>query len=159
MDDNDDHQHDADDDIKKGALGRGAGRRASSPDPEPFRRIEVLTGSARRKTWPKDFKAHVIAETFAPGANVAAIARHHGVSIGLVHYWRKCARDGGLADPGPVLPGFIPVVSADVHRSTVTRMGGDGAIVLEVGGVVVRLEGAVNEVNLNRVLSVLRRRP
>lgn len=157
MDDNDGHQHDADDGIKNGVLGRGVGRRASSPSPEPYRRIEVLTGSGRRKTWPKDFKAQVVAETFAPGANVAAIARRHGVSIGLVHYWRKCARDGGFADPGHVLPGFIPIVSADVHRGT--GAGGDGAIVLEVGGVVVRLEGMVNEVNLNRVLSALRSRP
>ncbi|MFP1133199.1 hypothetical protein [Asticcacaulis sp. W401b] len=66
MDDNDGHQHDADDGIKNGVLGRGVGRRASSPSPELYRRIEVLTGSGRRKTWPKEFKAQVVAETFTP---------------------------------------------------------------------------------------------
>lgn len=73
MYDNDGHQRDADHGIKNGLLGGGVGRRSSSPSPEPYRRIEVLTGSGRRKTWPKEFKAQVIAEAFTPSANVAAM--------------------------------------------------------------------------------------
>ncbi len=144
MDDSDDHQHDADDGIKKGPSGRVI----HSPRNEPFRRMEILTGEPRRKTWPKEFKAAVIAETFAPGANVSAIARRHGVSLGLVHYWRKCARDGGFSGTTDDAPRFIPVVP--------TQPGSSGTITIEVYGVLVRLEGAIDESNLGKVLSALR---
>lgn len=144
MNDSDGHQHDADDGIKKGPSGRVI----HSPRSEPFRRMEILTGERRRKTWPKEFKAAVIAETFAPGANVSAVARRHGVSIGLVHYWRKCARDGGFSEPSDDVPRFIPVVPEPPRFS--------GTITIEVCGALVRLEGAIDESNLGKVLSALR---
>ena len=144
MDDSDGHQHDADDGIKKNQSGRVI----HSARDEPFRRIEILTGEPRRKTWPKEFKASVIAETFAPGANISAVARRHGVSIGLVHYWRKCARDGGFGGTTDDAPRFIPVVPAKPQSG--------GTITIEVYGARVRLEGAVDESNLGKVLSVLR---
>ena len=72
MNDSDGHQHDADDGIKKGPSERVI----HSPRSEPFRRMEILTGERRRKTWPKEFKAAVIAETFAPGANVSYQPAH-----------------------------------------------------------------------------------
>jgi transposase len=156
MDDSDDHQHDADDRIKKGSAGPLVGRSAHSVGGEPFRRIEILTGTARRKTWPKEFKARVITETFEPGANISAIARRHGVSIGLVHYWRKCARDGGFSDAPGYAPRFIPVVPSEVRPLAATEQRPDGVITIEVRGAMVRLEGAVDAVNLGKVLSALR---
>lgn len=156
MDDSDDHQHDADDRIKKVSAGSHVGRSAHTVGGEPFRRMEILTGTARRKTWPKEFKARVIAETFEPGANVSAIARRHGVSIGLVHYWRKCARDGGFSDSAGAAPRFIPVLPAEVRPSSPTEVRPDGAIIIELRGAVVRLVGTIDEANLGKVLSVLR---
>jgi len=154
MYDNDDHQHDADDRI-------GKTRSSSQPvsggqgTSEPFRRMEILTGSQRRRTWPKDFKAKVIAETFEPGANVSAVARRRGVSIGLVHYWRKCARDGGLVGPGEAAS-FIPVVPDEAVSAPWGNRRREGSITIELRGAVVRLDGEVDDVNLGRVLSALR---
>ena len=74
------------------------------------RRLEVVTGSKRRARLAKD-KAAIVAEAFAPGANVAKIRRHHG----LLFSWRRQVR---RARPGPVAeatseeargPVFVPV--------------------------------------------------
>ncbi len=35
-------------------------------------------------------KARITAASFVPGANIAAVAREHGVSQGLLHYSRRC---------------------------------------------------------------------
>ena len=74
------------------------------------RRLELVTGSKRRARLAQE-KAAIIAEAFAPGANVAKIRRHYG----LLFSWR---RQVGRARPSPVAnatseegrdPVFVPV--------------------------------------------------
>src|SRR4051794_7957313 len=50
---------------------------------ESYRRLERLTGSKRRRARSAREKAAIVAETFAPGANVSEIARRHGLNRGL----------------------------------------------------------------------------
>ena len=57
-----------------------------------YRRIELITGEARRRRWSAEERAGILAESFEPGANVSAVARRHGVNGGLLHYWRKQAK-------------------------------------------------------------------
>ena len=40
-----------------------------------FRRVEVLTGPARRRRWSAQEKARIVEETLAPGARVSEVAR------------------------------------------------------------------------------------
>ena len=49
------------------------------------RRLEVITGTGRRRWFSADFKAHVVEETLVMGAIVSDIARRHG----LTSYGRK----------------------------------------------------------------------
>ena len=79
------------------------------------RRLELITGSKRRRARSAREKAAIVAETFAPGANVPEIARRHGLNRGLLFTWR---RQGRRARPGPVAeatsegergPAFVPV--------------------------------------------------
>src|SRR3954452_14983756 len=49
------------------------------PMPERARRLEVFTGEGRRRTWPADEKAAIVAESYAPGKTVCGGARRHGV--------------------------------------------------------------------------------
>src|SRR4051812_34224506 len=79
------------------------------------RRLELITGSKRRRTRSAREKAAIVAETFAPGANVPEIARRHGLNRGLLFSWRRQVR---RARPGPVAeaaseeaqdPVFVPV--------------------------------------------------
>src|SRR3954465_15713030 len=79
------------------------------------RRLELITGSKRRRARSAREKAAIVAKTFAPGANVPEIARRHGLNRGLLFSWRRQVR---RARPGPVAeatsegergPVFVPV--------------------------------------------------
>src|SRR3954453_852511 len=74
-------------------------------------RLELITGGKRRRAQSAREKAAIVAEAFAPGANVAKIRRHHG----LLFSWRRQMR---RARPSPVAeatsdegrgPVFVPV--------------------------------------------------
>jgi len=69
-------------------------------------RVEVLGGVERRRRWSDDEKMRIIAETLAPGAKVAAVARRHGVSPNLLFFWRRQARTLAKND---ITPRFAPV--------------------------------------------------
>src|SRR3954452_6396077 len=51
------------------------------------RHLELVTGSKRQARSTKE-KAAIVAEAFAPGANVMKIRRHHG----LLFSWRRQVR-------------------------------------------------------------------
>jgi transposase len=60
-------------------------------------RVEVITGPERRRRWTEDQKRAIVAESFAPGAVVNAVARRAAVCPGQIYRWRKelrAARDG-----------------------------------------------------------------
>jgi transposase len=67
------------------------------PESDTFRRIEVLTGTGRRRRWPDEVKEAIIAETLEDGAVVSEVARRHGVAPNQVFTWRKEARQRALA--------------------------------------------------------------
>ena len=57
-----------------------------------YRRVELITGMPGHMRRSDEERARILAESFEPGANIAAVARRHGVNGGLLHYWRKRAR-------------------------------------------------------------------
>lgn len=110
----------------------------------------MITGRARRRRWSREEKARITAESFEPGANVAAIARANGVSIGLLHYWRRCAREA--AEDGPVR--FLPLVA---EAAASERVGAqDGSLEVELCGARIRVSGAVDRGVLETVLAAVR---
>ena len=64
-----------------------------------IRRLEVITGVGGRRSWSRDDKARIIAESFAARANVSAVARRYGLRPQQVYAWRRLAREGRLALP------------------------------------------------------------
>src|SRR3954466_15107422 len=60
--------------------------------PERARRLEVFTGAGRRRTWPADEKAAIVAESYAPGRTVCGVARRHGLPPAQLFTWRRLAR-------------------------------------------------------------------
>src|SRR3954471_12846317 len=79
------------------------------------RRLELITGSKRRRARSAREKAAIVAETFAPGAYVPEIARRHGLNRGLLFSWGRQVRS---ARPSPAAdatseeaqdPVFVPV--------------------------------------------------
>ncbi|RWA78925.1 MAG: IS66 family insertion sequence hypothetical protein [Mesorhizobium sp.] len=135
------HQH--------GALGD----RRERGEAGGIRRIELITGRERRRRWSREEKARITALSFEPGANVSEVARRNGISIGLLHTWRRCARE--RASSGDDVLRFVPVVTTTASE----RVGGvsrAGDIELELHGTRIRLNGQVDHANLMAVLSTVR---
>jgi len=84
-------------------------------DGASYRRLELITGSKRRRARSAREKASIVAETFAPGANVSEIARRHGLNRGLLFTWRRQvrrARPSQVAEAATErgeVPAFVPV--------------------------------------------------
>jgi transposase len=78
-------------------------------EPKVVRRIEVITGVGGRRRFPDEEKVRIIAETFAPGAVVSAIARQNGLTPQQLFTWRRQARRRlkGKRDEAPL---FVPAV-------------------------------------------------
>jgi transposase len=67
---------------------------------EEYRRIELITGPARRRVWSTDQKLRIIEESVAPGETVSSTARRHGVAPNLLYRWRRLMSEGGAAAVG-----------------------------------------------------------
>ena len=102
----------------------------------------------RHERWPMTERARIVAESFAPNTNVSAVARANGVSLGLLHYWRRKARDSGNVEEMR----FVPVVVEDTVHSAPTS----GSIEIEMSDVRIRLHGAVDGLALRTVLAAVR---
>jgi transposase len=115
------------------------------------RRVEVITGTGRRRRWSVDDKARIIAETLAPGAVTSEVARRHGMQ--QIFGWRREAkrRSGSGAS---CAPGFAPVVL----ETPATRAPPAGRTVIEiiVGSVVARVPLGADGATLTRVAQALK---
>ncbi len=105
-------------------------------------------GRQRHERWPVSERARIVAESFAPGVNVSAVARANGVSLGLLHYWRRKARDIGHVEEMR----FVPVVVEDTVQTASTP----GLIEIELSDVRICLHGAVDGLALRTVLAAVR---
>ena len=114
------------------------------------RRIELITGTGRRRRWSREDKARIVVESFTGGVSVSEVARRHGLSPQQLFAWRHEARalrlEGGSTAPGhgsaanpaprprrgkgrpksaPEIcndaPAFAPVVIAGSARSSPSR--------------------------------------
>src|SRR5271155_1638596 len=72
---------------------------------DSYRRVEVITGERRRRRWPSEEKARIVAESFEEGANISEVARRNGVVRGL----RTMRRHKLAAAAGVQALSFVPV--------------------------------------------------
>src|SRR5271169_3168823 len=136
---------------------------------EGYRRIELISGTSRRRRWSDEERARILTESFAPGANISAVARRHGVSGGLLHCWRKQARALASEEAAADTPTFVPIAIADEsssQRSIATAVRAkDGSappermIEIETSGALVRVPTGADSKTLSIVLAALRRAP
>jgi transposase len=111
------------------------------------RRIELITGTGRRRRWSSEDKARIVVESLEPGVSVSEVARRHGLSPQQLFGWRRKARtacheagnaapaDRRATDPEPRrrrrqgrqlpspevchdAPAFAPVMIAESARSS-----------------------------------------
>ena len=110
--------------------------------------VTIFSGRERRRRWAPPEKARIVEESLAPGVTVAEVARRHGVNANQIHRWR---REAMLASRSRVR--FLPIAMAPERQRP-----GDGAIEIELNaGVRLRVDAAVDEAALGRVLRALGR--
>jgi transposase len=141
-------------------------------DRASYRRLDLITGSKRRQARSIREKAAIVAETFAPGANVSEIARRHRLNRGLLFSWRRQVR---RARPGPVAeatseeaqdPVFVPVeIEGPVgspagpiisHAPSPTPLLPAPMIEIVMEAVTVRVPTGVDAATLATVMATLR---
>ena len=131
-----------------------------------YQRVEILTGSERRRNYTPAEKVRIVEEAFRPGVVVKDVARRLGIHESLLYRWRRLMR---AAAPTGGLPTFVPVMVTpepdrvepsalpSVTSPPVTPTAVAGAV-LEVmlpDGARVRLEGAVDPALAAAVLTAL----
>ncbi len=114
-----------------------------------YRRVEVLTGPGRRRVWDEATKARVVAESYAPGAVVSAVARRWQMAPQQLFTWRREAREAGET---AVLP-FVPIVSDPPAPEMVPAVAG---VEVVLAGAVVRVLPGVDPALLTTVLRAVR---
>lgn len=110
------------------------------------RRLEVLTGPERRRSYTAAQKARMVAETVQPGMSAADVARQHGVHPQLLYIWRRWARRGALLLAAEDVPLFAVLVAGPASADTPAApscSGADIEMVVELGDVRVRIGSGV----------------
>ncbi len=127
-----------------------------------YRRVEVLTGSGRRRRWSPESKAQVVAESLAPGAWPSEVARRWQICSQQVFAWRREARAGLLALPAqggvvvPPGPDFVPLLAEPALPPAAPVPVSPPAIEVEVAGAVVRVLPGMDAALLTSVLRAVR---
>nr|WP_246735102.1 transposase [Bradyrhizobium sp. S69] len=133
-------------------------------DGESYRRIELISGRKRRRSWSTEEKARILAESFAEGANISEVARQHGINRGLLFTWRRqvnatiAGHHCEVTDAGArSQPAFVPIVEIAANPSPEPISSPQtGVIELRIADVHLVLSGAVDAATLRVVLSALR---
>ena len=137
--------------------------------PEPtVRRLEVITGTGRRRRFSDDAKARIIEETLAPDAVVSEVARRHGLSPQQLFGWRRQARqplettaneDARLFVPAVVESAAVeapPPVPLRRSREPKRARRADGLIEVEIDSVTVRVGRGVDAKTISAVIRALK---
>ena len=81
--------------------------------PDDYQRIELITGTARRRWWTTEQKLRIIEASFEPGETVSSVARRHGVAPNLLStdgVTYQCGGGSGSSAPqvqlGPIFSRF-----------------------------------------------------
>ncbi len=150
------------------------------------RRIELITGTTRRRDWPDGEKTRILLESAELGANISEVARRNGLSPQQLFGWRRQAR-ALLADAAPIETasvrtsaqslkgktkvGGAPASAAAQHFAPVVLVAPGvappaspppsdrtrGVIEIVIGDALVRVVGKVDRGALAEVLAALRR--
>lgn len=55
-------------------------------------RFEVFTGRGKRRDWPPEVEASIVAESFSGQETISAVARRHGLGPTQLIGWRRDLR-------------------------------------------------------------------
>jgi transposase len=134
------------------------------PETTALRRLEVITGTGRRRLFSEAFKAGIVEETLVPGAVVSEVARRNGLAPQQVFTWRRQARQpiAGEAEAPKFVPAVVePVLLARPSRGQPRKRTrqvdrSSGSIEVEIDGVSVRIGRGAEAKTIAAVLRALK---
>lgn len=137
------------------------------------RRFEVFTGAGARRSWTREEKAAIIAESYAGAESVTAVARRHGLRHTQLFTWRRemrqAAEAAGVTLPvriGPE-PLFVPAVIepapvtaavATPKKKRMRRARSAAAVELVIDGVAVKIARGADAAVIAAVIDALKTR-
>jgi transposase len=135
------------------------------PEVTTVHRLDVISGTGRRRQFTEDFKARVVEETLVAGAIVSDVARQHGLTPQQVFTWRRQARQP-LANTESKAPQFVPAIVETalppaVLRGRQRKRTGQasrscGSIEVEIDGVTIRIGRGAEAKTVAAVLRALK---
>jgi transposase len=129
--------------------------------PEAVQRIEVFTGTGRRRAWTAEQKAQVVAESYAEGEKVSAVARRYGLTPQQLFGWRRQARRHAVREAEKSGPAFAPVIVEECRPAkdapiaparTSGSTNGSPMIEIVIGAATVRVAPGIDAASLQTVL-------
>ena len=121
-------------------------------EPEPVRRIEIFTGTGRRRRWTPEQKARIVAETYGSGESVSAVARRHGLTAQQLFAWRR-NEQRPQADASRMA--FAPVVLETSRPDAGAAADASPVIEIVIGAATVRIPAGTQLASLQVVLRAL----
>ena len=109
------------------------------------RRMDVVPAGRERRRWTPEAKARIIAESMAPRANVAEIARRNDMLPQQLYAWRREARERREAGDDTA---FVPAVVEQPAKPEQTC----AEIRIDLRGVTIRVPDGVSADHIERVL-------
>jgi transposase len=125
--------------------------------------IELITRNERRRRWTVEHKQMIAAQSLAPGASAAEVARQHGIGTGQLYHWRKAL----LAAQPDAVPRFARVEAATARPLLCAAQGGTSstptpqtqpASLIEIvlpSGPTLRVDAQVDPRALRRILAAV----
>jgi transposase len=129
-----------------------------------LQRIEVITGTGRRRRYSRDDKARIVEETLAEGAVISEVARRHGLTPQQVFTWRRQAQRAAAPISEQEVAQFVPAIvevpaGAPQQRRVLgdrRRKDGFGEIEIEIAGGIVRIGRGAEAATVAAVLRALK---
>jgi transposase len=153
--------------------GSGPNESAHTTDRKSARnaRVEVITRGERRRSWTLEQKREIVVESLGPELTPSEVARKYAIGTGQLYTWRRellpaaterMRRPPRFAQvelaptrPASQLPAEQPAPPVTIPQSA--RLVGMIEIVVP-GGVLVRVDGQVDDRALRRILAMLQGR-
>lgn len=107
--------------------------------------VTIISGVERRRVWTDEQKRALVETACEPGANVADIARRADLRPSQLYRWRR--------DLAKAVPGFAAVMVSPDREPAASS----AAVVIELGGAVLRIAGDAPPALVSAVVRSLRR--
>ncbi len=116
-------------------------------------RLDVIASGVGRRSWTREAKARIIAESMVPGANVAEVARRNDLVPQHLYMWRRAAMERMEARGQTA---FVPAMIDESPRELPAQPVSGAEIGLDVCGLTLRIPDGVSADHIGRVLLAVR---